>query len=108
MTEKRATDDRRTQARQAQAGRIMWRKAGDHATFAGWLSDLSPSSVSFVASARVQPTAGDEIEVIDPDRSRHAYRVTRIAPYDARLALVACRSTAPRITAAPGVPAAEV
>ncbi|MCP4590459.1 MAG: hypothetical protein GY842_06935 [bacterium] len=108
MTEKRANQDRRQETRDPRAGRIMWRKRGNHAVFAGWLSDLSPSSVSFVASARIQPGAGEEIEVIDTDRSRLVYRVARVAPYDSRLALIACRSAEPRRNPPPGSPVAEV
>ena len=84
--------DRRSEPRRAEAGRVSWRTANAPARHVGWLSDASKSSVSFVTAAGHQPEYGEEIEVVRPDRSRQRARVTRVAIYDEHLALVACRS----------------
>jgi hypothetical protein len=69
----------------------MWRKVGNYTTYRGWLSDQSTSSVSFVSSALARPARGDEIEMLDAQRSRRQYRVTRVTQYDEHLSLIACR-----------------
>ena len=91
MLEKRRQHDRRGEVRGVRAGQIRWRRAGTCTTFRGWLSDASPASVSFIAPDRSRPASGEEIEVFGADRGQRRYRVARIAPYDERLSLVACR-----------------
>ena len=95
MIEKRRKRDRRREVRRVRAGQIRWRRTGTCTTFHGWLSDVSPASVSFIAPARSRPASGEEIEVFGSDRGQQRYRMTRIAPYDQRLSLVACRRVSP-------------
>jgi hypothetical protein len=97
MIEKRKARgaDRRRESRYPLASRLSWRKAGNDKRLVGWLSDTSRSSVSFIASRRNQPSFGEMIEMIGPDRHEHALRVTRVAPYDENLSLIACRGVGP-------------
>ena len=83
--------ERRGESRLPTAGRICWRRLDKNIKFVGWLSDASPSSISFVTSAVTQPSYGEELEVIRDDESRRRCRVTRLAPYDDHFALIACQ-----------------
>ena len=94
MAEKREHWDRRREPRYPTVGRVTWKKGSSKTTLRGWLSDTSRSSASFVAAAARQPSLGEEIEMIDSDRPQQRCRVMRIAPYDARLSLIACRNVA--------------
>ncbi|MCK4660853.1 MAG: hypothetical protein KAV82_15140 [Phycisphaerae bacterium] len=91
MIEKRERRDRRTEPRWAKAGKVSWGNAGTYATFPAWLSDESRSSVSFITSAGTLPDLGDRIELIGLHLFPQQYHVTRTAPYDGRLSLIACR-----------------
>jgi hypothetical protein len=94
MIEKRQGHDRRGDPRQARAGRITWRKVGTPVTLSGWLSDASRSGLSFVASTRTGLKQGDRLEWLGADSVRRHYSVTRVAPYDEHLSLIACRQAA--------------
>jgi hypothetical protein len=83
--------ERRREVRLPAAGRICWKRRDKNIKFVGWLSDASPSSISFVSSAASQPSYGEELEVIREDDSRRRCRVTRLAPYDDHFALIACQ-----------------
>ena len=96
MIEKRQGCDRRGDYRHPAAGQCMWRKSGSRATFQGWLSDRSRTSVSFITASAAPSASGDEIELIGPGRSHRQYRITRIAPYDGHLSLIACRGARSR------------
>jgi len=96
MTTHLWNQDRRTEQRYHTAGRVAWMPAGMPHGHVGWLSDRSRLSVSFVTSGRSQPATGQEIEIRCPAFPPERFRVTRVAPYDDHLALVACRRTRPR------------
>jgi hypothetical protein len=83
--------ERRGESRLPAAGRICWKRRDKNIKFVGWLSDASPSSISFVTAAMSQPSYGEELEVIREDESRRQCRVTRLAPYDDHFALIACQ-----------------
>ncbi len=89
--ERRSEHDRREQPRHVAAGRVVWRRIGDAERLLGWLSDESASSMSFIVSACDRPGLREEIEVSGRERRPRRYVVTRIAGYDASLALVAAR-----------------
>ena len=91
MLERRDMHDRRREERHSAAGRISWRKAGGRMGCVGWLSDRSRSSVSFIASAGLQPRCNQEVELTDADGYNERYRVTRVTAYDDKLSLIACR-----------------
>jgi c-di-GMP-binding flagellar brake protein YcgR len=94
MAERRKRWDRRREPRSATAGRATWTKRTCKTTFRGWLSDISRSGASFIAATAQQPSLGEEIQIIDSDRSKQRCRVMRIAPYDDYLSLIACRKVA--------------
>ena len=94
MAERRERWDRRREPRYPTVGRVTWKREGSKTTSRAWMSDTSRSSASFVAAAARQPSLGEEIEMIDSDQSKQRCRVMRIAPYDARLSLIACRNVA--------------
>lgn len=94
MMERRRRLERRAERRYALGGRIFWRKPGSKLDVRGWLSDTSLSGVSFVTGTGRRPTLNEDIELTAPDRSTLRCRVARIAPYDSRLSLVACKATA--------------
>lgn len=95
MREEQRKRERRSEHRYARAGHVTWRKAGTGTMFHGWLSDISPSSVSFIAPAAQEPSCGEDLEVLNMGRSGQVYRVTRISAYDDRLSLIAGRREHP-------------
>jgi len=94
MPEQRTKSDRRSEQRHVAAGRVFWNRRGRHFTHAGWLSDASPSSASFVTATSGGLSVGDVVEVQPQggDSAPQRCQVTRIAAYDRRLSLVACKS----------------
>ncbi len=92
MHEKRQRRDRRSDPRYPLAGKIFWRKPARTLNVLGWLSDTSRSGVSFVTKDNDRIVLGEEIELLNASREIQRYCITRIAPYDSRLSLVACRS----------------
>ena len=94
MPEQRAKSDRRSAQRHDAAGRVLWNRPGRHSKYAGWLSDASPSGASFVTATTRPLSVGDVVEVqpLGADSAPQRCQVTRIAPYDRRLSLVACKS----------------
>ncbi len=92
MTDEENASDRRTEQRRPAGGRISWRRADDGETHRAWLSDVSARSLSFVAGAGTPPRPGERLEVRDTGGARRCCCVTRVAPYDARLTLVAART----------------
>ena len=97
MIEKRKARgaDRRRESRYPLASTLSWRKAGHDKRFVGWLSDTSRSSVSFIASRKSQPSFGEVVKMTGPDGHEQALRVTRVAPYDETLSLIAGRGVGP-------------
>ncbi len=89
--DRRREHDRRAQPRRVAAGRVVWRRMEDVDRRLGWLSDESASSLSFIVSACDRPALREHIELSGRDRRPRRYVVTRIADYDANLALVAAR-----------------
>lgn len=88
----RRESDRRREHRYELAGRICWGRPEVGESHAGWLSDASDRSVSFITASGSKPKFGEEVELNTglawaPPRGR----VERIAPYDEHLCLVACR-----------------
>jgi len=84
--------DRRRERRYEVAGRMWWARGETEERYAGWLSDASAGSVSFITSAEARPRFGEEVELITgvtgaPPRGR----VERVSAYDEHLCLVACR-----------------
>jgi hypothetical protein len=92
MIEKRARHDRRCETRHPSAGQLTWRQSGGNQTFTAWLSDTSPTSMSFVTYAKRRVEFGEEIELGGIGDSPQRCRIMRIAPYDHDLSLIACRS----------------
>ena len=94
MAEQRTKSDRRSEQRHDAAGRVFWNKPGRHIKYAAWLSDASPSGTSFVTETSTRLSVGDVVEVQPhgADSAPQRCRVTRIAPYDRRLSLVAGQS----------------
>ena len=94
MQEKRTKSDRRSEERHDAAGRVFWNQPGRCSTYAGWLSDDSLSGTSFVTATSRRLSVGDVVEVQPQgaDSAPQRCQVTRIAPYDRRLSLVACKS----------------
>lgn len=88
---RRETFDRRAEPRVSAAGRIHWRKRSSEAIYRGWLSDQSRSSLSFITGSDTQPSAGEALEILEPDHLRRRCHVTRIASYDDRLCVIICR-----------------
>lgn len=82
--------DRRRDRRYPLAGILCWRRAHDDDALSGWSSDTSRSSLSFVTSQRNEPAFGEIIEMSAGGHALQVFRVTRTAPYDDRLSLVAC------------------
>jgi hypothetical protein len=89
---RRETSDRRAEPRVSAAGRIHWKKRSSEPIYRGWLSDQSRSSLSFITGSDTQPSAGEALEILEPDHLRRRCHVTRIAGYDDRLCFVACRA----------------
>lgn len=106
MDQHRASSDRRNEQRAPVAGRVQWRKESSDDTYRGWLSDRSEASLSFVAGTENRPTTGEWLEIMDSAGFRGRYRVTRVASYDGRLCVVACRSRS--MTRADRIAAEEV
>jgi len=92
MAEETACGERRCEPRWATTGRITWQRHGSDLTFSARLRDASSSSVSFVAATAARPLFGEEIELINANRSKQRYRVTRIASCGDDLSLIACRA----------------
>jgi hypothetical protein len=85
-----ACRDRRRDQRHALARTLSWRRPHEHDMRAGWTSDTSRSSLSFVTARADEPSFGEIIETSMDDRSTGMFRVTRVATYDERFSLVAC------------------
>ena len=92
MFERRREGDRRSEERWPAAGRISWQKAYGFESGWGVLSDASCSSVSFVTSARGRPEPGAQVNIVAGDHPKGSYRVARVAAFDEKLSLIACRS----------------
>ncbi len=92
MTDEKNVSDRRTERRRPVGGRIRWRRADDDELHRAWLSDVSVRSLSFVVGAAAPPRPGERLEVQDAGGARRSCCVTRVAPYDAHLMLVAART----------------
>ena len=92
MTERRIERDRRSEPRYPVAGRVFWRKPGRSLSYPGWLSDASASSASFITAGPVRLTVGEQVQLSGSKHAAQHCRVTRIAPYDDNLSLVACRT----------------
>ncbi|MCK6457959.1 MAG: hypothetical protein L6Q92_15700 [Phycisphaerae bacterium] len=91
MLESTADFDRRSTERVCVSGRIEWKRAGDDGLRRGWLSDRATDSLSFIVGTDVRPSLDDVIEIVHVDRPPENLRVTRIAPYDDHLSVVAGR-----------------
>jgi hypothetical protein len=85
-----ASRDRRRDRRYPLAGTLSWCRSHDADMLTGWSSDTSRSSLSFVTARRNEPAFGEIIEMSGSGRPSQVFRVTRTAPYDDRLSLVAC------------------
>ena len=92
MREKPRHDERRREPRYPLRGMILWAPTDGKRTFTGWLSDVSPRSVSFIASSSRKPALGDEVELHRTGCLRKRCRVTRTSTYShgESLVLVAC------------------
>lgn len=95
MTERRIQRDRRSEPRYPVSGRVFWRKPGRSLSYAGWLSDASTASASFITADHARLTVGEQVQLTGSKHAAQCYRVTRIAPYDDKLSLVACRAPTP-------------
>ncbi len=93
--DERRHGDRRFDRREERGGRIDWHVDGSRGQNAGWLSDQSPSSLTFVTATRVAPRRGEAIRVVGPKQHSEDYEVTRTAAYDQTTSLIACRATNP-------------
>ncbi len=91
MKERRESEDRRLELRAEASGKISWFRRDGQEPLQGWLSDRSCSSFSFITAASTQPGMGEAIEVIGAFPMIRRGCVTRVAPYDESLSLVACR-----------------
>ena len=94
MIERRKGEDRRCEPRSEAVGQIAWLQMEQSEPTVGWLSDRSRSSVSFIASSGERPEPGEYIELIGVSPSRQRACVTRVAAYDDRHSLIACRCRA--------------
>lgn len=85
--------ERRREARRMRSGRLIWTSlTGPDRT--GWVSDIGPSSLSFVTPNQRTIRQGSTIHV--RERSGDSpLKVIRITPYDERLSLIACRRERP-------------
>lgn len=89
--EQEEAGDRRAEERCATPERVVWRLEHSTESVRGWISDASPTSVSFVAATWYQPSLGDRVELTTDGGESRRYLVTRIAPYGDHLSLVAGR-----------------
>ena len=101
MTERRTEQDRRSEPRYPVAGRVLWGKPGRSPSCLAWLSDASASSASFITANHAHLTVGAQVQLAGSKHAARHYRVTRLAPYDDKLSLVACRASAPDVAESP-------
>jgi hypothetical protein len=92
MTERRNSNERRSDPRTTVAGRIFWKRPGRKLNYVAWMSDASPSSASFITPSCAAPDVGEDLEISPAPGVPRGGRVTRTEEYDERLALIACRT----------------
>ena len=96
MSESGIKQDRRSQPRRrTPANRVSWTRENADRVCTGWVSDVATSSVAFVTATRDQPAPGEALELTlgatGPHPQYRHVRVARLAPFDSRFTLVACR-----------------
>ena len=96
MSESGVKQDRRSQPRRrTPADRVNWTRENADRVCTGFGSDVATSSIAFVTATRDQPALGEALELtLNAGGPRPQYRhvrVARLAPFDSRFTLVACR-----------------
>ena len=85
------SEERRRERRLPVAGRVKWCNVNCENAYWAWLSDASPSSIAFIMSTDTLALMDDEIVLTGPNAPHGTLRITRIAPYDDALSLVAAQ-----------------
>ncbi len=102
--------NRREEHRHDRFGRLMgWRLENSRRKRRkGWMSDVSPSGLSFLVGTPCRPKLGEDLEVhAEADGARGLYHVVRLRPLEGNLTLVGCRKDPParaRIHTNPSLP----